>query len=476
MNNDKTEKKIRKKNNLAFLVSMLAIIALIISLAVVLCVRVALKNKQPSKDGASLAKNTSEEESNRNEASDNTEIISQLEEVQHYLETLESSLKESNSTISTLYKDKAEKEKETGDLEKKIDEMSSKLGITKKEVAELISSLQNNEVNDTGVILENFLNVMKEVNSIRDVLNSTVASMAEQDSANQGKIEELIKSLQNKLDKTGSDNKTDINRIASEITERLKESSQNYSARFDKIDSDLSKVFQSVSNGKAALTSAVADKLIFVPEGDVTFGTISDLIRHIGSDVTNLDEGKILEGTVVFDGQNNRYVPGNIPNHGNQENYDPPCAQSKTYPAGYYPSEWTVDTTSAYRQGYADGYAEKQENTQIEYHYHVHEGTPEEIGGCYGEEQYITGYEKTSYSVPHYFEKEDFDGQGAIHGKCFYCGRTCTADWTGHTGPICCWSTEYIDDPNRPIYGTRIGLICGKTEETLEYATIVFPD
>lgn len=472
MNNEKTEKKIRKKNNLAFLVSSLAIIALTVCLAIVLLLRVGLKNNSKATVASETSKSVSDAANKNAKTSDNKEMISQLEEVQHYLETLESSLKESTSTINTLYKDKTEKSVENDVLARKIDEMSSKLGLTKKEVAELIASLENNEINDTSVILKNFVDVMKEVNSVRDTLNATVSSLSEQDSVNQAKMEELMKSLQSRLDKVGSDNKTDLNGINVDIKNRLDELSKDYGGRFDKIDSDLSKVFQSVSNGKTALTSAVADKQIFVPEGDVTFGTLSELIRHIGSDVSNLDEGKVLEGTIAFDGLQNKYVIGNIRNNGEQEKFAPAGIESKTYLSGYYPNDWTVDTSDAYKQGYADGYAEKQDEASIEYHYHVHEGTPGEIGGCYGEERYITGYEQMEYQVTGHLQQVGYP-DGSVYGVCDVCGGTGT--WEGVNSEHCS-QTRYIDNPNKPIYGTRIGLICGKTEETLEYATIVFPN
>lgn len=107
-----------------------------------------------------------------------------------------------------------------------------------------------------------------------------------------------------------------------------------------------------------------------------------------------------------------------------------------------------------YREGFADGMAEVLEKARIEYHYHEHEGNSSTEGGCYGKK---TGT-RTNTCGCNSYAWADYDGNGT---------STCANCWHNHGGSACNAVTS------RETY-TYIGLVCNKTTETIESATIYY--
>ena len=111
---------------------------------------------------------------------------------------------------------------------------------------------------------------------------------------------------------------------------------------------------------------------------------------------------------------------------------------------------------SGYRQGYTQGVADGLSKVNVQYTYHEHIGDKTNGGGCYTAPNmvnlYCTGY-----------IRDEFDENGGTHiGTCNKCGST---QFT--TGGKTC---------NRLLGTTQEGYTigCGKTEETIESATIIY--
>lgn len=109
-----------------------------------------------------------------------------------------------------------------------------------------------------------------------------------------------------------------------------------------------------------------------------------------------------------------------------------------------------ADNAAHYAQGYIDGQKNVTDNLNITYHYHVHQGDASAIGGCYGN---CTGYNPRYCGCPAW-------AWGDQYGSCATC-------WHNHAGSVCNYTVGH--DPY-----TYIGQICGKTEDTIESATIVY--
>lgn len=104
-----------------------------------------------------------------------------------------------------------------------------------------------------------------------------------------------------------------------------------------------------------------------------------------------------------------------------------------------------------YREGYAKGVAEALGKVSVVYQYHEHEGEASKVGGCYGNK---TGTRTNTCGCSSYAGATYGDG----HATCGNC-------WHNHGGGTCNYATSTEQY-------TYIGLICNKTTETIESATI----
>jgi len=108
-----------------------------------------------------------------------------------------------------------------------------------------------------------------------------------------------------------------------------------------------------------------------------------------------------------------------------------------------------------YREGYTQGIADGLSKANIQYTYHEHTGNSSEVGGCYGN---CTGYEVVTCTCKSYAYSD--------YG-CAYCNHAVGMHSINTYGT---WCTAIV---NRIPY-TYIGLVCGKTTETIESATIIY--
>lgn len=107
-----------------------------------------------------------------------------------------------------------------------------------------------------------------------------------------------------------------------------------------------------------------------------------------------------------------------------------------------------------YRQGYSQGVAEALNKVNVVYTYHEHVGSSNVEGGCYG---YLTGTQPVLCGCNSYVWA-DYDGNGTA---------TCANCWHNHGSRTCDAVETY------QTYG-YIGLICNKTTDTIESATIQY--
>lgn len=123
-----------------------------------------------------------------------------------------------------------------------------------------------------------------------------------------------------------------------------------------------------------------------------------------------------------------------------------------------------------YREGYTQGIADGLSKVNVQYTYHVHAGTAgETANGCYTNpimKQVISHYEDERY---HPTVRDD-DGDGEEH-----CPNCNILVQTGGFGSKTCFNC-YVTVKN-PVYISVVDyydLGCGKTEDTIETATIIY--
>lgn len=109
-----------------------------------------------------------------------------------------------------------------------------------------------------------------------------------------------------------------------------------------------------------------------------------------------------------------------------------------------------------YNEGYTKGVADALGKANIVYTYHKHTGNSHNVGGCYGT---LTGVKYRECGCTSYAYKDDYPGYEGIPG-CAYC-------FHNHPGVVCT-AKEAAGVEN------YIGLVCNKTEQTIESATIVY--
>ncbi len=157
------------------------------------------------------------------------------------------------------------------------------------------------------------------------------------------------------------------------------------------------------------------------------------LIQGNGSDNAAYGEKKYKEG--YNKGTTDGYDQGNADGY-NQGSAD-----------GY-----NKGSSDGYNQGFVDGMASTLNKINISYTYHNHVGSASAVGGCYGN---LTGVTPVKCSCKHYIYSVDEYGST----RCANC-------YHNHSGEC-----NAVESYNQYTY---IGLICGKTTDTIESATIVY--
>lgn len=114
-----------------------------------------------------------------------------------------------------------------------------------------------------------------------------------------------------------------------------------------------------------------------------------------------------------------------------------------------------ISWQNGYNEGYSQGVADSLGKAHIEYTYHKHSGNSSQVGGCYKK---LTG-NKPVYcgcSAYAYVELPGYEGTG-----------TCANCYHNHGSSKCNAVKSYTQYE-------YIGLKCGKTEQTIESATIIY--
>lgn len=111
-----------------------------------------------------------------------------------------------------------------------------------------------------------------------------------------------------------------------------------------------------------------------------------------------------------------------------------------------------VSWQNGYNEGYAKGMADSLDKAEVIYSYHQHTGDDSQIGGCYGT---LTGTKPVLCGCTQYAHTDSLG-----HSTCANC-------WHNHGVNKCGATTSYTTYE-------YIGLTCGKTEQTIESATIVY--
>ena len=112
-----------------------------------------------------------------------------------------------------------------------------------------------------------------------------------------------------------------------------------------------------------------------------------------------------------------------------------------------------VSWNNGYNEGYTKGAADALGKVNIQYSYHSHAGNGSQAGGCFG---YKKGNRPVYCGCDSYAYDKDENG----HTRCANCHHN-------HGGEECDAVKSYESY-------TYIGLVCGKTEQTIESATIVY--
>ena len=107
---------------------------------------------------------------------------------------------------------------------------------------------------------------------------------------------------------------------------------------------------------------------------------------------------------------------------------------------------------NGYNEGYAQGIADSLDKVEVVYTYHEHTGDESQVGGCYGT---LTGTKPVLCGCIQYVHTDSLG-----HSTCANC-------WHNHGANKCGGIVSYKQYE-------YIGLACGKTEETIESATIVY--
>lgn len=368
---------------------------------------------------------------------------------QNELKTLYNTIKESITTIDKEFSDSHEK---INDL---IKELSSKEDSNSKELA---SKLKTMESSLSKIETENMSQIKDTLTDMEDKYTKLISD-----------LEALVNADFDELDQT-------INNKFDSLSLSFTQGNDSTKEELDKINENIQLVFQFVSDGKELIASAITDKGI-AQNRDAIFSVLANGISIIGTDVANVESEKMLEGTRVYDGLNNTYVDGSMPEREHQEDFVPSGIEQRTYESGYYPNSWTVDTSNAYNRGYTDGKADVP-NAHISYIYHEHklgdgtvvsaDYTSDHADGCICQPVYNIHHHSGSpaygggcYSVRHEEEVDEHCGGSATtdwgvgYGEYWYCNK-CGARMDGNYGQC-----EQVTGHHTEVYYT---LGCGKAE------------
>ena len=452
------------------------------------------------------------------------EMIDELNSIKDYLTSVEESISANESLLSeysetsengyselsVTYKDSTQK------IGNDFSQMNSQIKTTKENIETLIKELegkgstnQNELKTQYNTIKESITTIDKEFSDSHEKINDLIKELSSKEDSNSKDLASKLKTMESSLSKIETENMSQIKDTLTDMEDKytklisdlealvnadFDELDQTINNKFDslslsftqgndstkeeldKINENIQLVFQFVSDGKELIASAITDKGI-AQNKDAIFSVLANGISIIGTDVANVESEKMLEGTRVYDGLNNTYVDGSMPDRGAQEDFVPSGIDQRAYESGYYPNSWTVDTTGAYNKGYTDGKADVP-NAHISYIYHEHklsdgtvvsaDYTSDHEDGCICQPVYnihhhsgSSAYGGGCYSVRHEEEVDEHCGGSATtdwgvgYGEYWYCNK-CGARMDGNYGQC-----EQVTGHHTEVYYT---LGCGKAE------------
>lgn len=447
---EKLEKKKIKTNNMAHLVSFIAIVALIMCLGLVLCIRAALRNGKSNEEELAMEL--------MNEDSEGMAV--RLEEVQKNLETLESAVNDSTSTINTLYK--TQDEEKRAQLDESLGQLKSieeRLTTLKTNLNTLMKTVDSNEEYDSSVMIESFVKLYADVDKLKGNLDDVLKNMLEVTGENQeqllkvmntmqdkfstnmtsmeDKLSNNISSMENKFTTNMTSMQTEVNnnitktndgltKSIEETKNSLETTMQNnnsglreyldgsmagLSGRLDKIDEDINSVFQYVASGKRGLASSLA-----------TIGTPVDIDSESGN--YNIETFETLMNKI----EHSQDISGTFgEGDGSLELSGASSANISRGHAGWVCGQYIVgtgeDVDEAYNQGYGQGYAEGLEranSANVLYTLgHVHTGgtvSSNSRNGCYESRYEYYTYTSTMH--------ETCTGEDGTSQYCSLCGAS----------------------------------------------------
>jgi len=452
------------------------------------------------------------------------EMIDELNSIKDYLTSVEESIAANESLLSEYsqsgengyselsvsYKDSTQK------IGNDFNQMNSQIKTTKENIETLIKELegkgntnQSELKNQYNTIKESITTIDKEFSNSHEKINDLIKELSSKEDSNSKELASKLKTMESSLSKIENENMSQIKDTLTDMEDKYTELINDLEAlmnadfdeldqtinnkfdslslsftqgndstkeELDKINESIQLVFQFVSDGKELIASAITDKGI-TQNKDAIFSVLANGISIIGTDVANVESEKMLEGTRVYDGLNNTYVDGSMPERDHQEDFVPSGIEQRTYESGYYPNSWTVDTSNAYNRGYTDGKADVP-NANISYLYHEHklddgtvvsaDYTSDHADGCICQPVYNIHHHSGSstygggcYTVRHEEQVDEHCGGSATtdwgvgYGEYWYCNK-CGARMDGNYGQC-----EQVVGHHTEVYYT---LGCGKAE------------
>ena len=210
---------------------------------------------------------------------------------------------------------------------------------------------------------------------------------------------------------------------------------------------------------------------------DGTEGDAATIVRYkkVGAEYFPCDAyGIVSEGAAAVDVSSKTLVPYSATAAGNLS------AGSAGYASNSFilgdGSDNAAYMEAGYREGYTQGIADGLSKVNVQYNYHVHEGNELMEGGCYITPVYHAHNSSCSYttSYPGTRKWQNFmSGSTAYKWTCTNCGEVGYAPEKGQEIPCSfCAVRNYTCGKENTI--ERYSLGCGKTEDTIESATIIY--
>lgn len=447
-----------------------------------------------------------------------SKINDEFQKILEKINNLQSSMSSKDTELSNIVKEAADKVKDLSGL---LSALQKELSNYKSATDKVLKTMQDSQTvldknlstykNNTDKSLTDLVNgqntIGKNLSDYKDITDADIIS---------------IYNIINNLQSSQSSAEVDLTEIKNKLLN---------------LDEDMKQVFTSVSSGKAALASALTDKGIETDVA-AAFNLLESNVRDIGANA-NVMASAMLPGYIAYVGNDyvtgsmivneskpvsldcgesfavsSGYHSGEgIVTANSLASQTPATAIADNMSQGA--TGWVngrmltgtgADNTTAYNKGYTDGMKDAMNNYNIQYTYHSHTGNNSSGGGCYFIENIhkhandcytITTTVKTvnSYNVRDSGKKYDCCNGAAVTWAVFYnivekdadnnvlnsykqegtiigCG-TCVGTKANQGVGTTNNNVLNCSIPEGVLLGYELG--CGKTEETIETATVVFP-